>query len=205
MSGFGGLRSVTLILAACLALVLLQRGFSSSPGIDNDISSSSPAKMTSNPIPRLDLTIRQTGTNPPKLAIKVANHNDFPVTILTWDSPLDKAALALGLIDITPPGASAPLELDKVQFRRVSPPGPESLVEIAVGESTEREVELREPTVSEDDIFAGKETATIVVKGTWMSVWGKARKDIGDDEIEMKEQSSGGSFESNKLEIEKKM
>ncbi|KAI6378528.1 hypothetical protein MCOR25_002232 [Pyricularia grisea] len=202
MSGFTGLRSITLIITACFVFVLLQQGtFSSSPLADGDTSAS--VNMVSDPVPKLDLSIRQTGTSPPTLAVKVANNNEGPVTILTWDSPLDHAALQLGLIEITPQGASAPLELQTVQLRRVTPPGPESLVEIAAGESVESEVLLKQPTVSEDEIFAGKDTATVVMKGTWMAVWGSARKDISDEEIDIKEKSFGGSFKSNDLEIQR--
>ncbi|TLD18418.1 hypothetical protein PspLS_10221 [Pyricularia sp. CBS 133598] len=202
MSGFTGLRSVTLIIAACFAFVLLRQGtFFSSPLTDGNISPS--VNMASDPVPKLDLSLRQIGADPPTLAVKVVNNNEGPVTILTWDSPLDHAALPLGLIEITPQGASAPLELQTVQFRRVTPPGPESLVEIAAGESVESEVLLKQPTVSEDDIFAGKDTATVVMKGTWMAVWGSARKDISDDEIDRKEKSFGGNFQSNDLKIQK--
>lgn len=204
MSGFTGLRSVTLITAACLTLVLLRQGaFSPSPLADSDISPS--VNMASDPVPKLDLSLRQIGTDPPTLAVKVVNNNEGPVTILTWDSPLDHAALPLGLIEITPEGASAPLELQTVQLRRITPPGPDSLVEIAAGESAESEVLLKQPTVSEDDIFAGKDTATVVMKGTWMAVWVSARKDISDDEIDRKEKSFGGSFQSNDLRIQREM
>ncbi|TLS22428.1 uncharacterized protein PpBr36_09996 [Pyricularia pennisetigena] len=204
MSGFTGIRSVTLIIAACLVFVLLKQGtFSSSPLADGGISPS--VNMASDPVPKLDVSLRQTGTNPPTLTVKVANNNEGPVTILTWDSPLDHAALQLGLIEITPEGASAPLELQTVQFRRVTPPGPESLVEIAAGESVESEVILKQPTVSEDEIFAGKDTATVVMRGTWMAVWGSARKEISDDEIDRREKSFGGSFQSNGLKIQREM
>ncbi|EQB44517.1 hypothetical protein CGLO_16737 [Colletotrichum gloeosporioides Cg-14] len=121
--------------------------------------------------PDLQLSLSQTAASK-TLAISVSVKNaspDTPVTILKWNSPLDEAALGLGLVSITPAEASEPIRMDAVKLTRKMPPGADSLVTLLPGESVSNVIELREPRVPEDVWKAGK--AKVMMRGKWMAVW----------------------------------
>ncbi|KAI8197918.1 hypothetical protein K4K52_010065 [Colletotrichum sp. SAR 10_76] len=106
----------------------------------------------SSSFPDLQLSLSQTAASKsPSISVSVKNTSpDTPVTILKWNSPLDEAALGLGLVSITPAGASEPIRMDAVKLTRKMPPGADSLVTLLPGESASNVIELREPRVSKD-------------------------------------------------------
>lgn len=59
----------------------------------------------------LEVSLSQApSTGNPSLSVTVKNtHPSTPLTLLTWDSPLDPLALQLGLVSVTPAGAPGPL------------------------------------------------------------------------------------------------
>ncbi|KAI8152202.1 hypothetical protein K4K49_009801 [Colletotrichum sp. SAR 10_70] len=91
----------------------------------------------SSSFPDLQLSLSQTvASKAPSVSVSVKNTSpDTPVTILKWNSPLDEAALGLGLVSITPAGASEPIHIDAVKLTRKMPPNAESLVTLLPGES----------------------------------------------------------------------
>ncbi|UNI20605.1 hypothetical protein JDV02_006676 [Purpureocillium takamizusanense] len=139
------------------------------------------AMAASNPIDKLAVALHQTGRSPPSVRATVTNNNDHPVTVLTYQSPLDPAALALGLLAITPAGASRPLELPVVKMSRQWPPRGDALVSLDAGASASRDLVLEEPKVPADKLG---EEATVVLEGKWMAVWPKARSELSDEEID---------------------
>ncbi len=94
----------------------------------------SSSAMASNPIDKLAIALHQTSGSPATVRATVTNNNDHPVTVLTYQSPLDPAALALGLLSITPSGASQPLELPTIKMSRQWPPPGDALVSLDAGE-----------------------------------------------------------------------
>ncbi|KAL8383451.1 hypothetical protein RB595_010582 [Gaeumannomyces hyphopodioides] len=192
---------IAALLAAFLAfLLLLHRQTASSP---------LPAAAMASPdvLSKLTVSVSQSATSPPTLAVKVVNGNDVPVTVLTWDSPLDPAALSLGVVHITPAGAAAPLELPTIMFRRLMPPAPESLVTIEPGAAVEREMVLKDEVVPADKLFgSGGAPARVTLKGRWTCVWVKRRADISEESLD---RTSGaddaveGEFESNETEVKR--
>ncbi|RXG45609.1 hypothetical protein VDGE_02972 [Verticillium dahliae] len=155
-----------------------------------------------NALSKLAVDIRQTATSPPTLAVKVTNNYDSPLTILTWESPLDPAAIALGLLSITPAGADKPLDLPIVQFRRVMPPEPDNLVTLQPGESRGQDLVLKEPAVPVGEL-GGK--ASIYIQGSWSSVWPTTADKLTPEELEKLQFGdsvlSGGEFKSDALEV----
>ena len=134
-----------------------------------------PAKMSTSDITsKLDVSLQQTSTTPPKITLKVTNKADTPVTLLTWNSPLDRLAIKLGLVTIT--GDGKKLDIPTIQVNRRMPPGEESLAEIAAGASKEETFELFSPLPPIDDVKGAKE---IVIKVEGMlRGWPKKISDI---------------------------
>lgn len=152
---------------------------------------------------QLHVSLSQASKSPPTVSIKVTNNSPSPVTILTWDSPLDPIALSLGLFSVTPSGASEPLDITRVMVSRKMPPSDESLVSLAPGESRENEVVLRELLVPVEKLKGRK--STVEVKGRWMGVWPKSRDALSGEAIEKGAHGGGavaGTFASDSIEIE---
>lgn len=117
-------------------------------------------------------------------------------------SPLDGLALALGLLTITPAGASKPLELRTVQVKRVWPPPESALIVIQPGASAINDLAIEEPTVPMDKL---DRRATVVLRGQWIAVWPRPRNQISKAEIEnASETAFSGQFSTKALEIRTK-
>jgi hypothetical protein len=126
----------------------------------------------------LEISISQASASSaaPSLSISVKNtHPSTPVTLLKWDSPLDPLALQLGLISVTPAGASAPVDMPIINVRRAMPPGTDSLVVLQPGESVSSVVDLRDSFVPGETWDKGK--AKVGMKGQWGAVWPGLTKD----------------------------
>ncbi|KAI1129857.1 hypothetical protein F5Y10DRAFT_237412 [Nemania abortiva] len=150
----------------------------------------------------LKVSVRQTSSSPPKLTIGVTNTHSSPVTVFTWDSPLDPLAVQLGLLSFTPEGKDAPIDLPTIQVRRLMPPGDDAYVTIEPGQTEEREVLLKRPMVPLDQL-QGK--TKVVCKGEWKSVWAAKKEDISAESLKnagADEASLKGSFESEPVDIE---
>ncbi|CAI6048334.1 unnamed protein product [Clonostachys chloroleuca] len=155
------------------------------------------------PIPGLEVSLTQVKTSssyPPVVTVTVTNRNSFAVTLLTYDSPVDRAALRLGIVLVTPEGAAGPLELPRIQFRRVWPPGPEQLVTLAPGGQTTSEIEFDDVVLDPAQLAGAK----VVVKGRWKAVWKMVKEDIGQASLDDPDGNPGafqGEFQSDELEL----
>jgi hypothetical protein len=164
-----------------------------------------PKSSIDNVMQALSTELRQTGTSPSTISIEVTNRHSSPVTILTWNSPLDPLALQLGLLSLTPAGAEEPLTLPTIQVSRKMPPNKDSLVTLQPGESKRHQVELREAVISNGVLFATEGKAKVVCKGEWTAVWPKEARQLdektlqalGTDGLAFK-----GVFNSNVLQLE---
>ncbi|KAI3390661.1 hypothetical protein diail_8898 [Diaporthe ilicicola] len=167
-------------------------------------TSSKMASQDSDILSQLQISLSQVPSkSPPAVSIKVTNNSPKPVTILTWQSPLDELALSLGLLSITPSGAPEPLDIPTIMVQRKLPPDEKSLVSLAPGESRENQVELREILVPPEKL-KGKKSA-VRVKGRWMGVWPKSRDEVSAEEIEKMAHGGGavaGTYASDTVEIE---
>ncbi|KAM4062353.1 hypothetical protein HRG_011144 [Hirsutella rhossiliensis] len=140
-----------------------------------------------NPLNKLAVTLRQTGSSPPTVRATVTNKNYFPVTIVAYQSPLDQLALQLGMLSITPAGSKTPLELRVVKVKRVWPPPEGSLIVIQPGASATNDMVIQEPTVPMDKL---DRKATVVFSGDWIAVWPRPRNQISKSEIENASESA---------------
>ena len=71
--------------------------------------------MSDQTLSELKVSVRQASSSPPKLTIGVTNTHSSPVTIFTWDSPLDPLAVQLGLLSFTPEGQDSPINIPTIQ------------------------------------------------------------------------------------------
>ncbi|KAI8949916.1 hypothetical protein F4801DRAFT_551528 [Xylaria longipes] len=158
-------------------------------------------EMSDQVLSALKVSVQQTSSSPPKLKISVTNTHSSPVTVFTWNSPLDPLAVQLGLLSFTPEGKDA-INIPTIQVRRLMPPGDDAYVTIEPGQAEEREVLLRRPMTPLDEL-QGK--VTVVCKGEWKAVWASKKEEIsaeslrntGADDAALK-----GSFESEPVDIE---
>ncbi|KAK8039501.1 hypothetical protein PG993_007912 [Apiospora rasikravindrae] len=114
----------------------------------------------------LEVSIRHSGEH--KLALGVTNTGDKPLTLITWNSPLDPIALKLGLVEFVPSGSSEPVQINTIQVRRKMPPESDSLVTIKPGEKKENALEVGDPVVPPEKL---KGKMMVRCQGTWMGVW----------------------------------
>ncbi|KKY34267.1 hypothetical protein UCDDA912_g05756 [Diaporthe ampelina] len=130
----------------------------------------------------LEVSLSQaSATATPSLSVSVKNtHPSTPLTLLKWDSPLDPVALQLGLVSVTPAGASAPIDMPTIKVSRAVPPGADELVTLRPGESAGCVVELRDMFVPQVAWARGE--AMVSMKGRWAAVWPGLGKDdlLGD-------------------------
>ncbi|KAI1084606.1 hypothetical protein F5B20DRAFT_212574 [Whalleya microplaca] len=184
-------RSILLPLVA-FALFLLFR-YTSTVGIYGPVVDKMPDPVAS----KLEVSVRQSSSSPPKLAIGVTNTHTEAVTVLSWNSPLDPLALQLGLLSFMPAGSDSAVEIPKIQIRRQMPPGPESFVTIEAGQTKEQEIELRAPIVPLEKL---RGRVSVVCKGEWLSVWLSASGSW--EQAGVSEDASQGAFESRAVNIE---
>lgn len=152
----------------------------------------------------LHVSLRQSPqSSPPAIIAKVTNNGPKPVTILRWESPLDPLALQLGLFSITPADSSEAVELTTIKVSRKMPPGDESLISLAPGESSENELVLKELIVPLDKLKGKK--SSVKAKGHWNRVWLAPRDQLSQKEIEELGGAEGvavsGVFETDVVEI----
>lgn len=144
----------------------------------------------------LHVSLRQTAKSPPAIAIKVTNNSTKTLTILTWESPLDELALQLGLLALRT--EAGPLDVPTVKVSRKLPPGEDSLVTLAPGESRENEVVLRAPVVP-PELMRGRRTR-VGLRGRWSRVWLRPRGELTAAQIA--DLGVDGTAVSGEVEVE---
>lgn len=153
-------------------------------------------------IANLDVSIAQTSSAPLTISVTVVNHNDKPMTFVGYGCPLDDAALALGLLKITPEGADDSLEQTTLALNRLWPPSRDILITIPAGQSVKNDLVLREALFPISSL-SGHPTAKLI--GNWGPGWALNAKDISDNALENPLNSSGsfdGPFGSNVLKLD---
>ncbi|PHH89734.1 hypothetical protein CDD83_5406 [Cordyceps sp. RAO-2017] len=152
-----------------------------------------------NPLGNLAVTLKQTSSKPPTIQVTVTNKNKYPVTVLSYDSPLDQLALPLGLLSITPAGSTKPIDLPIIRVKRVWPPRDDSLIVIKPGASATSDIVLKDPPVPIKKL--GRK-ATVILRGRWTAVWPRSKDKLSKAEIENPSSSAfNGDFVTNPLEI----
>ncbi|KAI1135807.1 hypothetical protein F5Y05DRAFT_393332 [Hypoxylon sp. FL0543] len=200
MGGRESLHSRRLLIILLLAFALLSFRYTSKSS--NSDQASDEMADSGDVISKLKVSVRQVSASPPKLGIAVTNTHSGPVTILSWNSPLDPLALQLGLVSFVPAGSDSPIQVPTVQVRRKVPPGPESLVSLGAGQTREQVLELRAPIVPLERL---RGRASVACEGEWISVWPSEAGAIAKESLEKagaSEDALRGHFKSEAVEIE---
>lgn len=132
------------------------------------------------------------------LDVAVRNNLDHPVTILTWDSPLDPKAGILGIFHARDVEDDHLLQGDFLRFRRKMPPPKDSFVEI--GGNSQLVVRAILPGLK---LAVGTEYV-IQARGRWQAVWDRPMEDIEDELLETLSEASFGEAccDSERFEVE---
>ncbi|GAO17141.1 uncharacterized protein UV8b_00349 [Ustilaginoidea virens] len=159
------------------------------------------AHPESNPLEKLTISLSQPNASPPTVRVTVTNRNAYPVTIVSYGSPLDEIALPLGLLHITPSGASKCLDLNVIRGSRIWPPEPHHLIGLRPGESGTNDVVLQAPTVPMQHVGKG---ATVFLQGKWIGVFPRTKHELTASDLNHMFSQPGsfrGRFRSENLEI----
>lgn len=101
----------------------------------------------------------------PRLHATVQNTAPHPITILTYNGLLDKAAGLLGIIHVIDDSTGDETPSDKVQFQRLWPPPRDAFVEVASNDKVEVEIPLRTHQLKADTKYQ------VVAKWAWQGLW----------------------------------
>lgn len=101
----------------------------------------------------------------PTLRATVQNTAPYPITILTYNTLLDKAAGVLGIIHLIDRATGKEAAFDVVKFQRVWPPSQDAFIEIAPNDR--RAVEI---TMRTHKLEAGKKF-DVVASWAWQGLW----------------------------------
>ncbi|KAG6007134.1 hypothetical protein E4U21_006318 [Claviceps maximensis] len=157
----------------------------------------------SNPVRNLEVSLEGMSLSPLVIRAVVTNLNCFPVTVVSYDSPLDTLAFKLGLLSVTPRGSSSPLPLPVIEVRRIWPPPADALVTIAPGQSVVNEIVLSGPTF-EEKLLDLVSSASVTLIGRWEAVWIKDKGSIHQialGSLDPDPDVYNGPFVSNSLDI----
>ena len=152
----------------------------------------------------LSVTLELARAEPLSLSVGVTNNGTGPVTVLTWNSPLDPLVVQLGLLSFTPHAASKPLDLPTILVKRQMPPSRESLVVLEQGERRSQVVEVPDIVVSKEELFGKDKKATVRCEGRWTAVWLSRAEKLGEEalmELGAGPEAMTGEFQSEDLAI----
>ncbi|KAI0435637.1 hypothetical protein F4803DRAFT_567498 [Xylaria telfairii] len=154
----------------------------------------------------LQLNITKSPISRPAISISITNtHLSTSVTILKWNSPLDSAALGLGLVQVISAEATEPIHIDAIRISRLMPPTADSLVTLLPGETATNTIELRDPIIPKRVWDVGP--AKVKISGRWMAVWPELTKeDVLSDSQRLQSVGAGvgsliGDWESEYIEV----
>ncbi|KAF2102574.1 hypothetical protein NA57DRAFT_19475, partial [Rhizodiscina lignyota] len=128
----------------------------------------------------LEMRISHTSFSSPTIHVTLRNNSPSTTfTILTWDTPFDSKAVALGVFHVQDVAASTELPSLNLKINRKLPPSREALVELAPGKELGQDVKFEEPFMK---LEKGKEYR-VQAKGRWKGVWPVVATDVKDDDL----------------------
>lgn len=135
--------------------------------------------------------LQASSSLPVPIIISIHNHAQAPVTLLTWNSPLDFQAGVLGVFEVCDTGNGQAIPIDTIKVSRKLPATSADLVEIPAGQAIDRTVKLP-PFECE----AGHEYS-IQAQGIWHAVWEMPLTDVTESHLADLTGSTRGEFKSN--------
>ena len=130
-----------------------------------------------------DLSVRLHGNSEGQTTVvKVTIENTHPtrtVTLLRWDTPLDKSCFRTGVLTITETATGESVQGPGMKINRKLPPAREELVEIPAKGAVGEDLVLNEPWMPSDG-----RSVKIVARGSWRAVWAKAIAEVTVEELQ---------------------
>lgn len=128
---------------------------------------------------------------PIPIKISVQNHAQAPVTLLTWNSPLDPQAGVLGVFEVYDTGSGQGIPIDTIKVSRKLPATSEYLVEIPAGQAIDRTVKLPPFECEEGHEYS------IRAQGIWHAVWEMPLTDVKGSHLADLTGATREEFQSN--------
>jgi hypothetical protein len=155
----------------------------------------------SNGLSDLSLTLSQASQTPPTIKVKLSNSSpSTSYTVLTWDTPFDQKAIALGIFRIVDASSGTELPAMNMKLNRKLPPPRDALIEISPGNDVTQDVVFEKPLAN---LEQGK-SYEIQAKGSWKAVWPRTANQVDDSDLGAMAGGSDcltGPFESNKVAV----
>ncbi|KAL8740008.1 MAG: hypothetical protein Q9190_007244 [Brigantiaea leucoxantha] len=125
---------------------------------------------------------------PITLHVVLQNRASHPITVLTWDSPLDPRAGVLGIFQARDAQYDTVVRGDVIKFARQLPPNRDSFVEVGSHQQTETWVKL--PVMQ---LKSGR-GYLVEARGKWKAVWNRKLDEIEKSSLDSMTGASTGSF-----------
>lgn len=133
--------------------------------------------------------------------IKITNKTPHRIFLLSWLSPLDPRAVAMGKFSFISTKTNNPAPCIDIKINRKPPayfaPSDHVIIELPANGEVKRAVVAKEPDVA----LTKGERYRVKTEGHWMTFW--VQEDEADDMSELRmEDGKSGEYESNAIEIE---
>ncbi|KAJ5223228.1 hypothetical protein N7468_007770 [Penicillium chermesinum] len=138
----------------------------------------------------------QDALSPPgSITTFIRNDAATPVTILTWNTPLDSKAGVLGVFEIRNSEDSQIIPIDKVKLSRKLPATRQDLVEIEAGQTINQTVKL--PVFN----FEAGHEYDIQAQGVWHALWEKPLTEVTESHLLDFSEATRGEYWSNIVRV----
>ncbi|KAJ5715876.1 uncharacterized protein N7483_013057 [Penicillium malachiteum] len=144
------------------------------------ISLETPILLTSNPQSPIVLP----------LTVFIQNENQYPVTIVKWNTPLDPIAGSLDIFHICDTTSGETLAADTIKISRKLPASHNDLVQIDGGQTIQCQHDLTGLNFQKDHEYS------IRAQGTWHAVWKCPLADVTASQIQTLTGDKRGEFQS---------
>jgi hypothetical protein len=146
----------------------------------NDYIMPTTDSTTSQGVPGLEFTLKQSSKSPPSVLVTLKNKSPSSTyTILKWNTPLDSHAANLGVFKFVDEETGEEIKTDKLMLRRKMPIEQDQLQEIAPGTEHTTEISFTQPWMPE-----APAKLKVRVEGSFAAVWERAVGDVQESELE---------------------
>ncbi|OQE27697.1 hypothetical protein PENSTE_c004G02265 [Penicillium steckii] len=137
------------------------------------------------------INLQASTSLPVPITISVRNPAQAPVTLLTWNTPLDSRAGVLGVFEVCDTGNGQAIAIDTIKVSRKLPATSEDLVEIPGGQTVSRTVNIPAFPLEEGHEY------TIRAQGIWHAIWEMPLTDVTTSQLTDLTGATRGEFQSN--------
>lgn len=137
------------------------------------------------------INLQASTSLPVPITISVRNPAQAPVTLLTWNTPLDSRAGVLGVFEVCDTGNGQAIAIDTIKVSRKLPATSEDLVEIPGGQTVSRTVNIPAFPLEEGHEY------TIRAQGIWHAIWEMPLTDVTISQLAELTGATRREFQSN--------